>query len=109
VDLDQIGFRRPVPAADPGNHRLKAANLAAIWCAFRAGGAGCLIAVGPLDRPQDVAAYTAALPAAAITLCRLQASREVLDGVGDLWVDTDDRPADEIAVEILGRTGWPVR
>ncbi len=151
VDLDQIGFHRPVPAGDPGNHRLKAANLAAVWRAFRTGGAGCLVAVGPLDRPEDVAAYTAALPAATITLCRLHASREVLadrvarrgrgltptwglagdeligqpqarlreiadqaarivdalDGVGDLRVDTDDRPADEIAAEVLGRTGWP--
>lgn len=151
VDLDQIGFHRPVPAGDPGNHRLKAANLAAVWRAFRAAGAGCLIAVGPLDRPEDLAAYTAALPAATMTLCQLHASREVLadrvarrgrgmtptwglagdellgqpearlreiadqaartfdalDGVGDLRVDTDDRPADEIAAEILGRTGWP--
>src|SRR6266498_4042270 len=74
----QIGFHRPVPAGDPGNHRLKAANLAAVWGAFRTGGAGCLVAVGPLDRPEDVAAYTAALPAATITLCRLHASREVL-------------------------------
>ena len=78
VDLDQIGFRRPPPAGDPGNHRLKAANLAAVWRAFRASGARCLIAVGPLDRPQDAAAYTAALPAATITLCRLRASRQVL-------------------------------
>jgi hypothetical protein len=39
ADLDQIGFHRPIPAADPGNHRLKAANLAALWHAFRAGGA----------------------------------------------------------------------
>jgi hypothetical protein len=151
VDLDQIGFHRPVPAGDPGNHRLKAANLAALWRTFRASGAECLIAVGPLDRPELVAAYTAALPAATITLCRLHASRRVLadrvalrgrgrtptwglagdeligqpparlrriadraalildalDGVGDLRVDTDDRPADEIATEILGRTGWP--
>ncbi|MFD2767436.1 hypothetical protein [Micromonospora eburnea] len=37
-----------------------------------------------------------------------QAARTVnaLDGVGDLRVDTDDRPADEIATEILSRTGW---
>ena len=151
VDLDQIGFHRPVPAGDPGNHRLKAANLAVVWHAFRASRAGCLIAAGPLDRPEDVAAYTAALPAATITLCRLHASRQALadrvarrgrgltptwglagdeligqpqarlreitdqaarildalDGVGDLRVDTDDRPADEIAAEILGRTSWP--
>src|SRR6266508_6795205 len=78
ADLDQIGFHRPVPVGDPGNHRLKAANLAAVWRAFRASGAGCLIAVGPLERPEDVAAYIAALPAATITLCRLHASRQVV-------------------------------
>jgi hypothetical protein len=40
-----------------------------------------------------------------------QAARTVdaLDGVGDLRVDTDNRPADEIAAEILARTGWPSR
>jgi hypothetical protein len=153
ADLDQIGFRRPVPADDPGNHRLKAANLAAVWRAFRASGSEFLIAVGPLDRPEDVAGYTAALPAVTITLCLLHASRQILagrvarrgrgltptgglagdeligqpqarlrqiadraarivenlDGVGDLRVDTDDRPADEIAAEILSRTRWPSR
>lgn len=136
---------------DPGNHRLKAVNLAAVWRAFRADGAGCLIAVGPLDRPEDMGAYAAALPAATITLCQLHASRRTLadrvmrrgrgitparglaydrligqpqarlreiadqaaralgalDGLGDLGVVTDDRPADEIAAEILRRTGWP--
>jgi molybdopterin-guanine dinucleotide biosynthesis protein len=153
VDLDQIGFHRPVPVKDPGNHRLKAANLAALWRSFRASAAQCLIAVGPLQRPQDAAIYPEALPAATITLCRLRASRPVLaervarrgrgltptrglagdeligqpqarlrqiadeaarildalDGVGDLAVDNDERSADEIAAEILRRTGWPSR
>ncbi|WP_285681249.1 hypothetical protein [Actinoplanes sp. NBRC 103695] len=152
VDLDQIGFRRPVPAGDPGNHRLKAANLASVWRSFRASGAACLIAVGPLERPEDFTHYADALPAAAITLCRLRASRRVLGeraalrgrgvspasglagdelvgqppgrlreiadqaaridqtlGVfGDLHVDTDDRPAADIATEILKRTGHPM-
>jgi predicted ABC-type ATPase len=153
VDLDQLGFHRPVPDSDPGNHRLKAANLAAVWRTFRAGGATCLIAVGPLERPSEVAAYTVALPAATITLCRLHAGPEMLAdrvarrargltptwglagdeiigqpparlreiaaraartadalaGLGDLRVHTDDRPADEIAAQILRRTGWPSR
>jgi gluconate kinase len=73
VDLDQIGFRRPVPAGDPGNHRLKAANLAAVWQAFRARGAERLVVVGPVDRPDLVRHYRAALPAADITLVRLHA------------------------------------
>jgi hypothetical protein len=78
VDLDQIGFHRPVPPGDPGNHRLKAANLAAVWRSFRHNGSACLIAVGPLHRPEDVATYADALPAARITLVWLHAGREVL-------------------------------
>jgi chloramphenicol 3-O-phosphotransferase len=34
---------------------------------------------------------------------------DAVDGVGDLAVDTDERSADEIAAEILRRTGWPSR
>jgi broad-specificity NMP kinase len=99
VDLDQIGFHRPVPAGDPGNHLLKAANLAAVWRTFRASGARCLIAFGPLDRRKDLAAYTAALPAATITLCRLHGSRQVL-------ADRVDRRAR--AAEASHRRGaWP--
>jgi len=153
VDLDQFGFHRPSPAGDPGNHRLKAANLAAVWRSFRASGAQCLVAVGPLEGPDDFAPYIAALPAATITLCQLHASRrtlaervarrgrglktarglggdeliglpaarlseiadraarlmDALDGFGDLRVDTDDRPPDGIAAQILERTGWPSR
>jgi hypothetical protein len=30
-----------------------------------------------------------------------------LDGVGDLFVETDDRPADAIAAQVLERAGWP--
>ncbi|MEU4422491.1 hypothetical protein AB0F81_17825 [Actinoplanes sp. NPDC024001] len=78
VDLDQIGFRRPAHDTDPGNHRLKAANLAAVWRSFRDAGADCLVAVGPLDRPRDLATYRAALPATTLTLCRLTASPQTL-------------------------------
>jgi hypothetical protein len=31
-----------------------------------------------------------------------------LDGAGDLTVDTDGRAAEEMAAEILKRTGWPL-
>jgi AAA domain len=156
VDLEQIGFYRPVPAGDPGNHRLKASNLAAIWQTFRGRGAHCLIVVGPVERRDAVRTYTAALPAATITLCRLHAGRfhltervmlrgqglgptwgplpgDVLTGqpaallrhvahqaaadavalesaaMGDLRIDTDGRGVQDIAEEILLRTGWPDR
>jgi hypothetical protein len=31
LDLDQLGFCGPVPDDDPGHHRVKARNLAAVW------------------------------------------------------------------------------
>jgi hypothetical protein len=73
LDLDQVGFCWPAPAADPGNHRVKARNLAAIWANFRAAGAQCLVAVGPVEDAAAASAYAGALPAATMTLCRLQA------------------------------------
>jgi hypothetical protein len=39
IDLDQIGFMSPVPADDPGGHRLRARNLADLWRAYHAAGA----------------------------------------------------------------------
>lgn len=74
VDLQQIGFRRPPPGHDPGNHRLKAANLAAVWENFHAYGARRLVVVGQVDRAGDLQRYAEALPAAAMTLYRLHAS-----------------------------------
>ena len=74
VDLDQIGFRRPVSA---GNHRLKAANLAALWETYAAEGARRLVAVGPICAGA-VATYRAALPSARFTLCRLTATPATL-------------------------------
>jgi DNA polymerase III delta prime subunit len=153
VDLQQIGFHRPVPAADPGNHQLKAANLAALWRNYRASGARCMVVVGPVDCLEAVRTYTAALPAATITLGRLHANKEQLAerislrgrglgswdipgdelkgrsaahlqqvadraaaeaealesaSIGDLRIDTDDRPVPDLVDEIIGRTGWPV-
>lgn len=78
IDLGQIGFSRPAPADDPDNHRMKAANLAAMWTTYRDAGADCLIVNGPVDRADDVRRYTDALPAATVTLCRLSAVRDEL-------------------------------
>jgi hypothetical protein len=69
IDLDQLGFRRPAAA---GNHRLKAANLAALWREYAAEGARHLVTVGPVT-PSAVALYRAALPAARLTVARLRA------------------------------------
>lgn len=78
VDLQQIGFYRPAPPGDPGNHRVKAGNLAGIWQTFHAGGARRMVVVGPVEHPAVVRTYRAALPAARVTVYRLHAGRDQL-------------------------------
>jgi adenylylsulfate kinase-like enzyme len=78
VDLEQVGFLRPVPADDPGNHRVKASNLAATWQKFHAQGARCLIVVGSIDDRDAIRMYSGALPAGSLTLVRLHAGRDQL-------------------------------
>ena len=73
LDLDQIGFMSPVPADDPGGHRLKARNLADLWGTFHATGARCLILSGPVPDKRAAAGYAGALPGARVTVCRLHA------------------------------------
>ena len=109
ADLDQLGFQGPASAADPRNHRLKAANLAALWRNFHARGARRLVVNGPLDRPEDLRVYRDALPSARLTVARLHAS------FGQLGVRIAERAAGAGAVRglagdgILGRTGEALR
>jgi predicted ABC-type ATPase len=96
VDLDQTSFVSPAPSNDPGNHQLKARNLAAMWRNYHAGGAMHLIAVGPVESNAELQTYIDALPAATITLCRLHASPDELTrrvmsrGDGGSWPQPGD-------------------
>jgi hypothetical protein len=96
VDLDQVGFCRPLPADDAGGHRVKAGNLAAMWQTYRAAGAQRLIVSGPVESEAAAKAYADALPRAAITLCRLHAGageltrRIMLRGHGGSWPQPGD-------------------
>ena len=78
VDLAMIGFCRPVPADDPGNHRAKARNLGAMLPAFRASGARCVVITGGVSRLDSVQRYAEALPDSTVTLVRLRAGPEQL-------------------------------
>src|SRR5262249_30349610 len=78
VDLDQIGFCRPPPADDPENHRLKVANLGALWPGFRAAGARGLVVTGRVELAEEVRGYVDAVPGADLTLLRLRAGRAAL-------------------------------
>ena len=78
IDLGQIGFVSPGSPGDPGQHRLKAQNLAAMWRTYQTAGATHLVATGRLDNEAAFRTYREALPAAEITLCRLGAGRTEL-------------------------------
>ncbi|MFI1333622.1 hypothetical protein ACH4U7_26665 [Streptomyces sp. NPDC020845] len=96
LDLEQIGCCAPAPADDPGNHRLKARNLAAVWQAYRAAGARCLTVVGQAENESAIRTYADALAPATVTVCRLHAGREELvrrilsRGQGGSWAQPGD-------------------
>jgi hypothetical protein len=73
VDLDQIGFMSSAPVDDLGGHRLRARNLADLWRAYHEAGARRLVLSGPVPDARAAAVYTAALPTAGVTVCRLHA------------------------------------
>jgi predicted ABC-type ATPase len=96
VDLDQIGFIRPARPDDPGNHQIKARNLAAMWRNYHAVGATHLIAAGPIESDTRLQTYVDAFPGATITLCRLHAGPDELTdrvmsrGAGGSWPQPGD-------------------
>lgn len=96
IDLGQLGFAAPVPADDPYNHRLKAANLAAVWRNYYAAGARSLVMTGQLDDIATLETYAHALPAATLTLCRLCAGPATLADrirqrhAGHSWAEPGD-------------------
>ncbi|MFI9591932.1 hypothetical protein [Nonomuraea sp. NPDC052265] len=132
LDADQISLCHPAP--EGGTHRLRARNLAALWPGFRREGMRCLVLAGFVDTPEEVREYTALLPGAAFTVCRLRVPhaelRERFLGRGwrpdlveeavaeaaaqdrsryaDLCVDTGGLTVPETARLVLDRLGgWP--
>src|SRR5260370_5248128 len=70
-----MGFLKPDAANDPGRHLLKARNLAAMWRSYHGAGARHLVVTGPVPTKEISRTYVGALPAAAVTVCRLHAGR----------------------------------
>jgi predicted ABC-type ATPase len=107
IDLDQIGFLRPPADGDPGNHRLKAGNLSATWRTYHTAGARHLVMTGPIDSQATLQTYLAALPSAAVRVCRLHAGpaeltrRIMTRGEGGSWHQPGDplrgQPADYLS------------
>ncbi|MBR8638323.1 AAA family ATPase [Streptomyces tuirus] len=107
ADIDQLGICYPEPAADPGRHRMKARNLAAVADGFRRAGARCLVVSGVVDPQRGV--ELPGFPDSLVTVCRLRADRDELlrrflgrGGAPDL-LDAVAREADALdASDIAG-------
>jgi chloramphenicol 3-O-phosphotransferase len=135
IDLDWLRWCSPSPSDDPFHIDLGLANLALVWANYYAAGAQRLILTDIVESRALLAQYQAAIPAASITVVRLQASlatiqrrltgREVgsslawhqqraaelvaqwdAQPVEDLRVDTEEKSALAIAEEILTRSQW---
>jgi adenylylsulfate kinase-like enzyme len=78
IDLAQIGWCRPAAADDPGDHRLKARNLGALWRAHRAAGSERLVVSGSGGGAATVRHYLDAVPDCAPAVIRLDAPPEQL-------------------------------
>jgi gluconate kinase len=111
-------------------------NLASVWANYAAAGADRLLLSKPFDTMAKRARLQSALPGAEIVVCRLRArldtmrrrvhAREAatrdraqlvarvaeleryldLGGVEDFCVDNDNRPAVDVANEVLARANW---
>jgi hypothetical protein len=134
VDTDQLGICYPAPEDDPGNDRIKARNLGAVWSNFRAAGVRCLVVSGGVDTLAVAGTYSRQVPGTSLTLCRLRVGHAELrkrflhrgwlphlvdaaveeadlldkEGFGDLCVDTDGLSVPKVAGLVRERAGgWP--
>lgn len=76
VDADQVGMAYPAPPGDPGNERVKARGVGAVWSGFRDAGAQCLVLSGGVRTAAAVADYADQVPGAALTLVELTVGAE---------------------------------
>jgi predicted kinase len=133
VELEEIA-RCWTDAMERSRASLVYQNLAALWSNFAAVGASRLLLAGLLEQRSELRLVSEAVPGAAVTVVRLHAPLSVLeqrirlrepgspkgeiDGarwwaehldkarLEDHLVETEDRPVDEVAREVLRLAGW---
>ena len=77
ADSDQLCMCYPAPPGDPGRQHVKALNVGSMISSFRSAGAHCVIVNGVLD---PVGLETELLPDADVTICRLRARGDEVEG-----------------------------
>jgi deoxyadenosine/deoxycytidine kinase len=135
IDLDWLRWLHPSPPHAPFHIGLGWQNLAAVWHNYRRAGADRLILIDIVETRAALTKYQAAIPGAAITLVRLQATLPTLrarleqreigpsltwhqqraeelmvqmerDAVEDLRLNTEGKTVVAVAREILQQTRW---
>jgi hypothetical protein len=108
VDLDQVNLCYPAPEDDPGNYRVRAAGLAAVWATYREEGVRCVVISGIAETKDVVKAHTDLLADARVTVVRLRAAPDELRrrfiGRGGQGHQADDvvRVADDMDRDLVG-------
>ncbi len=133
VELEEIARCWP-DAIESSRTTLVYRNLAALWSNFAAVGASRLLVAGLVEQRSELRLFSEAVPGATLTVVRLHAALSVLedrirlrepgspdselDGarwwmahldearLEDFLVETDERPAGEVAREVLRLAGW---
>ncbi|HYO48315.1 MAG TPA: hypothetical protein VEW94_00580 [Chloroflexia bacterium] len=137
IDMDWLRWCYPTPSNDPFHMALGLRNLAAVWSNYQAVGARRLIIVDIVETSEALAEYHTAIPDASIVVARLQAPLPTIlhrlrgretgasltwheqradelarlmaeQAVEDLLIQTEGKTVEEIAQEVLTRTGWAV-
>lgn len=134
IDQDHLRWIFPNPPGDPFAAAFGYRNLAAIWPNYRAAGIECLILADVVESRDQVAAYERAMPAAAVTVIRLDVPMALIiqrlerrerpgtiewyrdrapelqgimerNGVADLVIAVGERTPEAVAHEIAVRRG----
>jgi hypothetical protein len=135
IELDALTLSWPHVRAAPFNTWIGFENLRSIWANYASAGFARLLIAAVVESREELAAYQAAVPGAAIQVCRLVVSAETMLArlrvrepgtfqatalyrapvlaqqlaearVEDFVVDNDDRPVRAVAEEILRQAGW---
>lgn len=133
-DMDYLRWVHPNPAGDPFAAQLGYHNLAAIWPNVQIVSPQCVLLADVVERRSQVQDYLAAMPGTDVTIIRLQVPMPLIldrlagrenettiawyrqrapelqtlmerEQVADTVIDVGHRSPEEVAAEILQRTG----
>lgn len=136
IDVDWLCQLYPAPPEDRFRQDLMFKNLSAIWPNYRDVGVNYAVLAGVIEDSADLERYQRAIPEADIKVVRVTAAphviqqrlmkREVGSFYGRAWqrsqeltealdrvdiqslsVENDERPIREVAMEVMGKLGWP--